>query len=298
MKVTITGASGLVGRRLIQLLLEEGHSLHALSRGGAAGFPEGVRVARWDPLSAEPPAGSLEGAQAVVHLAGEPVAQRWTAEVKRKIRDSRVQGTRRLVEGLSTLSPRPAALVSASAVGFYGSRGDELLTEASAPGSGFLAETCQEWERQAELAESLGIRVAKIRIGVVLAPHGGALKRMLPAFRAFAGGRLASGRQWMSWIHLDDLAALIRHAITAPVMGPVNATAPNPVTNAGFTRALAAALGRPAIFPVPGFVVRTVFGEMSEVLLSSQRALPKAAEASGFRFRYPEAGMALRQMLQ
>lgn len=289
MNVTISGASGLIGRRLAKQLETAGHAVSALSRSGGR--------YRWDPMREEPPAAALETADAVVHLAGEPVAQRWTAAAKRKIRDSRVTGTRHLVQALSTLSRRPGVLVCASAIGIYGSRGDETLTESSQPGSGFLPEVCVEWEQQAELAEALGIRVVRVRIGIVLAAEGGALAKMLPPFKMFVGGRIGSGRQWMSWIHIEDLARLLAHCLTAPVSGPVNGTAPQPVTNAEFTRSLARVLRRPALLPVPAFALKAIFGEMAEILLASQRVLPKAAEASGFRFEHPELGGALRSVL-
>jgi uncharacterized protein (TIGR01777 family) len=286
MNVTVTGASGFIGRRLIGALARQGHSVRGLTRGA------------WDVVAGEPPADSIENADAIVHLAGEPLAQRWTAEAKRKIRDSRVQGTRNLVTALSTLSRRPTVLVSGSAIGIYGDRGDEALTETSPVGSGFLAELCGEWEEQASLAEALGIRVVKLRTGLVLGRDGGALPKMLPPFKAFAGGKLGSGRQWMSWIHAEDLVALICHAIEKPASGALNGTAPNPVTNAVFTRELAAALHRPAIFPVPALALKLMFGEMSEVLLASQRVLPQAALSTGFRFTFPELGAALRDILR
>jgi uncharacterized protein len=297
MNITISGASGFVGRRLVEALLAEKHSLHVLSRT-AKEFPAGVRSSIWNPLRGEPPAESLEGAHAVIHLAGEPVAQKWTDISKGLIRDTRVTGTRHLVQALSTVSRRPSVLVCASAIGIYGSRGDEILTEASAPGSGFLPEVCIEWEKQAGLAESLGMRVIRLRIGIVLGAGGGALEKMLPPFRAFVGGRLGSGRQWMSWIHLDDLVGLIRRAINQPWQGAFNATAPKPVTNAEFTRELAGALHRPALFPVPGFALKAIVGEMSEILLASQRVLPKAATDAGFRFEYPDLRGALENILR
>ncbi len=295
MNITISGASGFIGRRLMKALA--GESLHVLSRHAGTNLPPNVRLSVWDPLKGEPPAAALEGADAVVHLAGEPVAQRWTAEAKQKIRDTRVTGTRHLIQALSTLSRRPVTLVCASAIGYYGGRGEEVLTEASRPGSGFLPEVCVEWEKQADLAEALGIRVVKLRIGVVLAAHGGALAKMLPAFRNFAGGTLGSGRQWMSWIHLDDLVSLIRYTIDRPLSSAVNATAPNPVRNADFTRTLAGVLHRPAMFPVPGVALKFLFGEMSEVLLASQRVEPAAAAKAGFEFRYPELRPALENLL-
>jgi len=297
MNISVTGGSGLVGRRLTKHLLDAGHSVHVLSRHAGTNLPPNVRLSVWDALKGQPPEDSLAGADAVVNLSGEPVAQRWTPETKARIRASRVDGTRRLVEALSTLSRRPTVLVSASAIGIYGARGDETLTESSPPGNGFLREVCMAWEQQADLAQALGMRVAKLRIGIVLAMHGGALAKMLPPFRAGLGGQVGSGRQWMSWIHLDDLAALIRYAIETPLAGVVNATAPGPVTNAEFTRTLAGALRRPALVPMPGFALKLMFGEMAEILLASQRVAPRAAEAAGFQFRYPDLDGALKHLL-
>jgi hypothetical protein len=278
MKIAITGASGLIGRRLLTTLASQGHSPYALSRHA---YTEEA----------------LREADAVVHLAGESVAQRWTADAKRRILESREAGTRSLVRTLAKLPRRPGVLVCASAVGYYGSRGDETLTEASAPGTGFLPEVCVAWEREAQAAEALGIRVVRMRIGMALDRRGGALKSILPVFRMGAGGKLGDGRQWMSWIHLDDLAALFRFALENPVAGPVNAVAPQPVTNADFTRELARALRRPALFPAPKLALRLLFGEMSEILLASQRAVPQAAQAAGFGFRFPELGPALADLL-
>ena len=298
MKIAITGASGLIGRRLLKTLAKEGHALHALSRHAGTNLPPGVRISAWDPEKGEPPEEALRGADAVIHLAGENVAQRWTAEAKRRIRESRVAGTRNLVRAMAKLERKPGALVCASAVGYYGSRGDETLTEASAPGSGFLPEVCVAWEREAQAAEALGIRVARMRTGVALDPRGGAMKKLLPAFRMGVGGRLGDGRQWMPWIHLDDLAALFLFVLENRVAGPVNAVAPRPVTNAGFTRELAGALHRPALLPVPKMALRLLLGEMSEVLLASQRVVPQAAEAAGFRFQFPELSGALGDLLK
>lgn len=276
MNIAVTGASGFIGRALAARLAAAGHSVQPVK------LRESVVV---------PPS------DAVVHLAGEPVAQRWTAEAKRRILQSRAEGTRKLVESLSRLSPRPATLISASAIGVYGARGDKFLAEDSSPGSGFLADVCVVWERTAGIANALGIRVVILRLGVVLG-HRGALARMLPAFKLGAGGRLGSGRQWMSWIHIDDLTALIEFALGARrFRGPVNATAPNPVTNAEFTRTLASTLHRPAFAVVPEFALKLMFGEMASVLLDSQRVLPKAALAAGFQFRYPDLGAALADLL-
>jgi uncharacterized protein (TIGR01777 family) len=296
--ITISGASGFIGRRLMKTLAAAGHSLTALSRHAGSNMPPNVKLFAWDPGKGEPPAESLREASAVVHLAGEPVAQRWNSAVKQRIRDSRVNGTRHLVEALRKLSRPPGVLVCASAVGYYGTRGDQLLDESSQPGEGFLADVCKEWEREAVAAESLGIRVVRVRIGVVLDPKGGALVRMLPPFRMGVGGKVGDGRQWMPWIHLQDLGNLFQFALEQPIRGPVNGTAPNPVTNADFTRALAAAVHRPAIFPVPTFGLKILFGEMSDVLLASQRVFPKAAEAAGFSFRFPQIDPALADLLK
>jgi uncharacterized protein (TIGR01777 family) len=297
MNITISGASGFIGRRLMKSLLAGSHSLHVLSRNAGTNLPPGVRLSVWDSIRGQPPEDSLANADAIIHLAGEPVAQRWTDAAKQKIRASRVDGTRFLVQALSTLSRRPATLVCASAVGIYGSRGDEVLAESSPAAQGFLAEVCQEWEQQAELAHALGIRVVKLRIGIVLGAHGGALARMLPPFKAGFGGPLGSGQQWMSWIHLDDLAGLIRYAVERPIEGPVNATAPGPVRNSEFTKTLASTLRRPAFFPVPAFALKLLFGEMSELLLASQRVLPGAAESAGYQFQYRDLSAALKNLI-
>lgn len=281
MDIAITGASGFIGRRLSETLRAEGHRLRPLSR-----------------RTQEPMEEALRGCEAVVHLAGEPVAQRWTDEVKRRIRESRVQGTLQVVQAVSVLPARPQVMVCASAIGIYGDRGDEVLTEESAPGSGFLPDVCREWEAQADLAGALGLRVVKLRLGVVLGRSGGALAKMIPPFKAFIGGKLASGRQWMSWVHLDDIVGLIRHALLNPVSGAVNGTAPNPVTNAEFTHELASALHRPAIFPVPAFALKTLYGEMSQVMLGSQRVLPEVAKETGYRFQFRDVGPALRDVLK
>ena len=279
MTISISGASGFIGRHLLKSLAKAGHSLDALSRHA-------------------PAAESLREADVLIHLAGEPVAQRWTAEAKQRIRESRVTGTRNLVEALAKLPRRPESLICASAIGYYGSRGDEVLTESSAPGSGFLPEVCVAWEREAQAAEAFGVRVVRVRIGVVLDAGGGALSRMLTPFRMGVGGRLGSGQQWMSWIHLEDLAALFQFAVESQIRGPLNAVAPHAVTNSDFTRELAGALRRPAVFPVPEFALRLLFGEMADVLLASQRVVPGAAEAAGFRFRFPQLAPALAGLLR
>ena len=274
MNIAITGASGLIGRNLVQTLSAQGHTVKPLARGQA-------------PMEAD----------AVVHLAGESVAKRWTPETKRRILESRVEGTRNLVAAFGRMEKKPAVLVCASAIGYYGERGEETLDESCARGTGFLAEVCAAWEKEAEAAAALGIRVARMRIGVVLDPRGGALAQMLMPLRLFAGGTLGGGRQWMSWIHRDDLAALFRFAIEHPVRGAINAVAPEAVTNREFTHALAAALHRPAIFTVPAFVLRAAMGEMSTMLLGSQRVVPRAAQNAGFAFRFPSIAPALGDLL-
>lgn len=285
MNIIVTGATGFIGKRLIRALTEAGHTVRTLGRK------------EWPSDNEEPPHEALSGADAIIHLAGEPVAQRWTPDVKKKIYSSRVDRTRHLVNALSTQSRRPQVLICASAIGYYGSRGDEILTEKSAPGDDFLAHVVVDWEKAAALAESLGIRVVRLRVSVVLGQEGGALAKMLPPFRFGVGGRLGSGKQWMSWIHIDDLVHLILFALTTPVSGAINATAPDPVTNAEFTHELAAALHRPAIFPVPTVALQILFGEMAGVLLASQRVLPKAAKSAGFTFEHPKLGPALRRLL-
>jgi len=296
-KIAITGASGMIGRRLVRNLLAAGHAITVFSRKAPKVPTAGISIFAWDPVAGPVPLEALRGADAVVHLAGEPVAQRWTAEAKRRIRDSRVVGTRHLVESLAKLNEPPSILVGASAVGYYGSRGDELLREDAPAGSGYLPDVCEAWEHQTVAAETLGIRVARIRIGIVLDRGGGALQQMLPPFRMGVGGRLGDGRQWMSWIHLEDLASMLQYAVENPVRGVWNGVAPLPVTNGDFTRVLAEALHRPAIFPVPRFALKVFFGEMSEVLLASQRVVPAAAIAAGFPYRFPNLGGALRDVL-
>jgi uncharacterized protein len=296
--ITISGASGLIGRRLLKLLAADGHTLQVLSRHAGTNLPVGVRLSVWNPTNGEPPADALRGADAVIHLAGEPLAQRWSADVKRGIRESRVAGTTNLVRAIGKLPQPPKTLICASAIGYYGSRGDEVLTETSTAGSDFLADLCVAWERAAEGAEAFGVTVVRLRTGLLLDARGGALARMLPPFRMGVGGKVGSGRQWMSWIHAEDHAALVRWILTEPLRGPVNAVAPNPVTNADFTRALAAALKRPAIFPVPVMGLKLLFGEMSELVLASQRVTPKVAQTGGFRFKFEEIGAALADALK
>ncbi|MGD0501024.1 MAG: TIGR01777 family oxidoreductase [Bryobacteraceae bacterium] len=297
MTIAITGASGLIGRRLLSVLGRRNHTLRALSRRAGVILPPGVALSLWDPREGEPAEAALRGSDAVIHLAGENVAQRWTASAKRRILESRVAGTRALVRSMASLSRPPTALICASAVGYYGSRGNETLTEAAAPGAGFLAEVSMAWEREAQAAQALGVRVVRMRVGVALDPRGGALQRMLLPFRMGLGGPLGDGRQWMSWIHIEDLAELFRFAVETPLEGAVNAVAPNPVENSAFTRELARALRRPALLPAPKFALRALFGEMADALLSSQRAIPQAAVRAGFQFRFPNLAPALADLL-
>ena len=306
MRIGITGATGLIGGALTSELAGRGHEIVALTRSGGAltGFPAEVRAARWNPYGGGTTAAlvnTLEALDALVHLAGEPVGKRWTATRKPAIRASRVEGTKTLVTALGAASIRPARLLAASAVGYYGARGDEQLDEGAPSGNDFLAGVCREWEDAAAPARHLGIETASLRIGVVLSPKGGALATMLPPFRMGVGGRVGSGRQWMPWIHLDDVTAAMVHLLEASPgsLEPVyNLTAPNPATNAEFTKALGAALRRPTLFPAPGFAMRLAFGEMADaLLLSGQRVVPRRLVASGFEFRHPEIGPALMDLV-
>jgi uncharacterized protein (TIGR01777 family) len=283
----------MVGSALIPALATAGHSVVRLVRRNPA-----ADEIPWDP-TAGAEAAALEGVDAVVHLAGESIAGRWTAAKKARIRDSRAQGTSTLAAALARATQRPKVMVCASAIGIYGDRGDEVLREESGLGSDFLAEVGRQWEAATEPASKAGIRVVSLRIGVVLSTRGGALAQMLPPFRMGAGGRIGSGRQWMSWITLDDLVGVIQHALAIDSLrGPVNTVAPNPVTNAEFTRTLGEALHRPTIFPLPAFMVRLIFGEMGDaLLLSSQRVDCGKLLASGYRFRYPELRLALEALL-
>jgi uncharacterized protein len=294
--VLVTGATGTVGRTLVPFLRARGFNVRTLGRGGLPG-PDAFR---WDPARGEVDPAALGGLSAVVHLAGENVAGgRWTPARRRAILGSRVTGTRALLNALSSRTDRPPVIVSASAVGYYGNRGDELLTEESPAGSGFLAGVCEAWEKEAAAAEAIGMRSVRLRIGVVLDRDGGALRRMLPAFRLGLGGRLGPGSQWMSWISGGDLAGMIETAIRrGDWRGAFNAVAPEPVTNARFTALLAAALHRPAFLPVPTAALRLLFGEMArETLLSSARAIPARATSHGFVWRHPDLEGALRSIL-
>ena len=294
MNVLISGATGLIGSALIPELEAGGHTVTRLSRSQS-----GANTIRWDP-SAGTIDGDLEGTDAVVHLAGESIAQgRWNPEKKRRILDSRVQGTRLLAESIAALPDPPKVMVSTSAVGYYGDRGDEVLTEESAPGTDFLAGVCREWEAAAEPALQAGIRVVYPRLGIVLSPQGGALGTTLPIFKFGGGGKIGSGNQWWSWVALDDVVGSIVHALTdESVEGPVNVGSPNPMTNAEYTKVLGKVLGRPTVLPLPAPAARVMLGEVADaLLLASQRMEPARLKDTGYAFRYPQLEGALRHLL-
>lgn len=296
LNVLVSGASGLVGSALVPFLTTGGHRVTRLSRSPHPG----EAAIQWDPSAGQIDIAGLEGMDAVVHLAGENIAAgRWNEATKARISDSRRQGTQLLAASLARLTTRPRVLVSASAIGFYGDRGAELLQEDSPAGSGFLADVCREWEAATAAAVDSGIRVINLRIGVVLSAAGGALAKLLPPFQLGAGGRVGSGQQYMSWIALDDLIGVILHAIsTEALRGPVNGTAPSPVTNQEFTKTLGRVLGRPTILPVPAAALRLALGEMAdEMLLASQRVQPTRLEATRYSFRFPDLEGALRHTL-
>ena len=299
MRIAVSGSTGLVGSEVVTVLSAAGHEVVRLVRRAPA--PGEKAVLRWDPVKREIDAAGLEGLDAVVHLAGENIASgRWTAGRKAAIRDSRVNGTRLLCEALEGLARPPETLVCASAIGYYGDGGADVLTEESPPGAGFLPEVCREWEAAAESAMRKGIRVVALRVGMVLSPKGGALSRMLPLFRAGLGGVIGGGRQYVSWVALDDLVGIVLHALqSGELRGPVNAVAPHPVTNREFTEALGKALSRPTSLPVPAFALRlAVGGEMADaLLLASARVVPRCLEKTGYRFLFPEIGGALRHLL-
>ncbi len=297
MAILVTGATGVIGRALVATLEDDVVVLSRDRDRARAQFPR-ARVVRWDGTSAVDPE-ALEGVDTLFHLAGEPVAEgRWTTEKKQRIVDSRVNGTRALVASIAKMARRPSVLVSASAVGYYGSREDDVLTEQSGPGEGFLADTCQLWEGEAMRARAPGTRVCIVRLGVVLSRGGGALPNLLPLFRTGLAGRLGTGRQWMSWIHENDVLGLLRYvAKTSSCDGPVNAVAPEPVTNAVFTASLARALHRPAVLAAPSFALRLALGGKAEVLLASQRVVPEAAIRNGYRFAFPTLPEALASLI-
>lgn len=296
MRIAVTGSTGLIGSALVLRLKADGHSVVRLVRSA----PHGPEEVQWDPAAGTIDAAGLAGIDGAVHLAGEGIGtKRWSTEQKAKILDSRVKGTTLLATTMAALSPRPSVLVSGSGIGFYGLRGDEILTEASSAGTGFLAEVCQQWEAATAPAEAAGIRVAHIRTGIVLSAKGGAFGKILPLFKLGLGGKLGKGDQWWSWISLEDEVRLISHLLTNEVSGAVNGTAPQPATNVELTKATGKALGRPTFLPVPKFALGIVMGgELTdEVIMAGQRALPAAAEKSGFTFSHPDLDSALRSIV-
>jgi len=295
LKVLITGSSGLVGSALVSALRAGGHNVNRLVRGPVTA-PDQISWNPAEPLSPD----SVSGFDAVVHLAGESIVGRWTEAKKRRIMESRVPATRYLAAALAKAQQRPRVFLCASAIGYYGNRGDEILSEDSASGQGFGAELCRQWEAAAQSAADAGIRDLQIRTGIVLSAAGGALAKMLPPFRLGIGGNMGNGRQWMSWVDLRDVVGAIQHLLTAhSVSGPVNMVSPNPVRNAEFTRTLASVLHRPAILPMPAFAARLAFGQMAdELLLASQRVRPAKLLAGGYAFQWPDLGPSLRDILE
>lgn len=297
MKILVTGSSGLVGTALIPALEAAGHEVYRLVRSAPN---KAAKEINWNPSKGTIDAASLEGMEAVIHLAGENIAEgRWTDEKKRRIRESRVKGTRLLSETLAGLQQKPHTLLSASATGFYGDRGDEILTEQSASGNDFLAEVCREWELATQPAAQSGMRVVNLRFGVILTAKGGALKKMLTPFKLGVGGKIGSGKQYMSWIGIDDAVGVILFALeTESLRGPVNVVSPQPVTNLEFTKTLGRVLSRPTIFSVPTFAARLAFGEVADaLLLASTRVEPLRLKETGYQFKYPELELVMHHII-
>lgn len=297
MKILISGSSGLIGTALLDSFKERGHKITRLVRDESQMAEDTVL---WDPEHRELKPEEFEGFDAVIHLAGENISSgRWTDKKKQKIRDSRVINTHMLAELLARLKKPPSLFISASAIGYYGDRGDEIMTESSSSGEGFLADVCQKWEEASNAARSAGIRVVNLRTGIVLSTKGGALSKMLVPFRLGLGGVVGSGKQYMSWISIDDHIGIILHIInTESLSGPVNAVSPNPVTNQRFTKTLGRVLKRPTLFPLPAFLARLILGEMADaLLLSSTRVVPVALQESGYSFLYPQLEPALKHLL-
>lgn len=299
MQILLTGATGFLGRAITQRLTAEGHTLVALSRDperARAAMPHLAGAFAWR-TDGPPPAEAFRGVEAIVNLAGETIAGRWTAAKMRAIRTSRVEGTRALIARLGSLAERPRVLISASATGYYGDRDEEPLDEDAAPGAGFLADVCRDWEAEAIRAVDLGLRVVRLRLAPVLGPGGGALVPMLPLYRAGLGGPLGSGCQWWPWVSLDDVAGIVPHVLAAEIAGAVNVVAPEAVRQREFARALGRALRRPAILPAPAWALELVLGRFARELLASQRATPRVAQATRYGFRHAELAGALRAAL-
>lgn len=294
-RILVSGVSGPIGAALLPFLQTNGYEVTRLVRGPTAG----ARQISWDPAKSISP-DAVSGFDAVIHLAGESIVGRWTAVKKTKIHDSRVVGTRNLAQALAEARERPHAFICSSAIGYYGDRGEEVLNEKSSPGTGFLPDVCREWEASTQPAGDAGIRTVQLRTGVVLSPQGGALGKMLTPFKMGVGGRIGDGRQWMSWIDVRDMVGAIHYILNTELLrGPVNMVTPNPVTNEEFTRTLASVLSRPAILPMPAFVVKLAFGDMGEtVLLGSQRVEPAQLLASGYTFRFSELRASLENLLK
>lgn len=293
-KILVSGTSGPIGAALLPELERAGYSVTRLVRGSHAKTGD----LSWEAAKPLPPE-SVSGFEAVVHLAGESIVGRWTDAKKRKILESRIEGTGHLIESLTRTPQPPRVMVTASAIGYYGDRGEERLREDSASGKGFLPEVCRQWEASAQIAAKAGVRSVQTRFGLVLSSRGGALPKMLPAFRMGVGGKVGSGRQWWSWVQVEDVAGAILHVLKTEVSGPVNVVAPNPATNAEFTKVLGQVLSRPTIFPVPAFAARLAFGQMAdELLLASLRVEPAKLRASAYQFRYPNLKEALSRTLQ
>jgi uncharacterized protein len=296
MDFLITGATGFIGQKLVSALLARGDSVNYLARRQSDKISSRAAFHPWDGKTL-PPLNSVLRLDAVINLMGEPIAQRWSPQVKDRILRSRVDATRQLVTAIGGLRHKPSILVSASAVGIYGNRGAEILTESSTPGSGFLADVCSGWEREAQRAAESGLRVVSIRVATVLGRDGGALPKMLTPFRLGIGGRFGSGKQWMSWIHVNDLVRLFLFSAENNISGPLNGSSPEPVTNAEFTGVLAHAIHRPAVIPIPRFALNIALGEMSSFLFDSLRVIPAAAQTAGFGFQHPDLAASLQELV-
>ncbi len=301
MKILITGATGFIGQALVQAFLGHGDSIIVVSRSSRKSESQGGRVRHitWNPQDEKTVLKEVDGVDAVINLAGEPIAQRWTEKRKEKILKSRVQATRIIHQSIKEATVKPKVFINASAIGYYGPRGNEALTEEAVSGSGFLAEVCKIWEAHAIRVEDFNVRVVRLRIGIVLDQTGGALKLMLPPFKMGLGGWLGSGNQWFSWIHREDLIRLILFCVDHELMkGAVNAVSPIPVTNKAFSLVLCQVLKRPCLFPVPAIALKLMMGQMSEMLLTGQRIIPKKAQGLGFSYRYPDVRRALEEILK